>query len=279
MDDEELDFTNQVLKNMERHLLSSSAMDSFFDDTPADTHARTHTDTWNQPEQEHTSQNLELPHSPSYIHLGNKTFPVDRKTTTEEIDEFVDRTSKTHPHGNRESVGKYRERKKALQVSMKDELIRLRIVNQQLLKRLQGLVALEQEAARFKCLLVEIRGRIKGELGSFPFQKPATGNGVIHQNMLQSNLVGSYDVNQCDHQYAGLGNKNAEEAGVLGKGNNNSGFKEFLEFGQANVSTVTVDVIFLSFNHIAALWMFTYVTVDVIFLSYNHWNVGVYLSF
>ncbi|KAI3853667.1 hypothetical protein MKW98_025184 [Papaver atlanticum] len=216
MDDGELDFSNQLLKNMEHHLLSSSAMDSFFDDTPDDTQARTH-----------------------YIHFGTKTLPMEGKATTAETDESVDKTSKKRPHDNRESVRKYRERKKARQVSTEDELIRLRIVNQQLLKRLQGLVALEQEAARFKCLLVEIRGRIKGELGSFPFQKRATGNGVIPQNMLQSNLVAANDVNQHDHQYAGLGNKNAEEAGVFRNRNNNSGFKEFLEFGQANVRLTT----------------------------------------
>ncbi|KAI3852749.1 hypothetical protein MKW92_051153 [Papaver armeniacum] len=237
MDDGELDFSNQILQNMEHQLLSSCAMDSLFDDIPDDTHARTHTNTWNQPEQGMT-QNLKLPHSPSYIHLGSKTFPVDRKTATEETDESADKTSKKRPHGI-ESVRKYRERKKARQASTEDELMRLRIMNQQLLKRLQGLVALEQEAARFKCLLVEIRGRIKGELGSFPFQKPATGNGVIPQNMLQSNLVAANDVNQRDHQYAGLGNKNAEEAGVFRNRNNNSAFKEFLEFGQANVRLTT----------------------------------------
>ncbi|KAI3882095.1 hypothetical protein MKX03_021231 [Papaver bracteatum] len=191
MDDGELDFSNQILKNMEHHLLSS------FND---DTHARTHINTSDQPERD-MLQNLELPHSADYIHFGTKTLPMEGKATTEETDESVDQTSKKRPQANRESVRKYRERKKARRVSMEDELIRLRIVNQQLLKRLQGLVALEQEVARFKCLLVEIRGRIKGELGSFPFHKPATGD-------------------------------NAEE---VPNRDNNSGFKEFLELERANV--------------------------------------------
>ncbi|KAI3987420.1 hypothetical protein MKX01_042424 [Papaver californicum] len=92
-------------------------------------------------------------------------------------------------HGNRESVRKYRERKKVRLASIEDEVRRLRNENQQLLERLQGLVALEQEAER-----------IKGELGSFPYQDLRNDDtGVIPQNMPgPSTSVGAYDVNQCD---------------------------------------------------------------------------------
>ncbi|RZC63394.1 hypothetical protein C5167_025151 [Papaver somniferum] len=181
MDDGELDFSNQVLKNMEHQFLSSCAMDSFFDNMLDDSHTRNRTNTSNQFEQD-MSQNPELPHSPNYSHFLTQKPPVEEKTTTEDTDESVDKKFKKRPHGNRESVHKYRERKKARQASVEDELMRLRTVNQQLLKRLQGLVSLEQEVERFKCVLVEIRGRIKGELGSFPFQKPANGNvGLIPQ--------------------------------------------------------------------------------------------------
>ncbi|KAI3853670.1 hypothetical protein MKW98_025187 [Papaver atlanticum] len=213
MDDGELDFSNQALKNMEHQFFSSCVMDSFFDDMLDDTHTRTCTNTSNQSEQD-TLQIPELPRSPNYIHFLTQNPPVEEKTTAEDTDESVDKKSKKRPHGNRESVRKYRERKKARQASIEDELNRMRIVNQQLLKRMQGLVALEQEIARFKCLLVDIRGRIKGELGSLPYQKPANGN-----------IVGAYDVNQCDHQYPGL--------------NNNSGFTEFIEFWQSNVRFTT----------------------------------------
>ncbi|KAI3880123.1 hypothetical protein MKX03_037559 [Papaver bracteatum] len=226
MDDGESDFSNQVLKNMEHHLLSSSAMDSFLEYMLDDTHASNHTNNSNQHELG-KSQNLELPYSPNYIPFGAKTLiHVEDKTTTEETDESDDKKSEKRPHGNRESVRKYRERKKARQASIEDELNRMRIVNQQLFKRLQGLVALEQEVERFKCLLVDIRGRIKGELGSFPYQNPTNGNGVIPQNMPRpSTSAGVCEVNQCDHQYPGL--------------DNNSGFKESLEFGQANVRLST----------------------------------------
>ncbi|RZC47338.1 hypothetical protein C5167_040295 [Papaver somniferum] len=207
---------------MEHQLLSSCAMESFFDDMLDDTHIRTRTNTSNQSEQD-MSQNPELPHSPNYSHfLMTQKPPAEEKTTTEDTDESVDKKFKKRPHGNRESVRKYRERKKARQASIEDELIRLRIVNQQLLKRLQGLVALEQEVERFKCLLVEIRGRIKGELGSFPFQKPANGIGFIPQKMPRpTTLVGA----QCDNQYPGL--------------DNNLGFQEFIEFGKPNVKLAT----------------------------------------
>ncbi|KAI3853675.1 hypothetical protein MKW98_025192 [Papaver atlanticum] len=222
MDDGKLDFSNQVLKNMEHQLMSSCALDSFFSDMLDDTHASNHA---NQREQG-MSQNLELPHSPNYIPFDTKNLPPEEKTTTEETDESDGKKSKKRPHGNRESVRKYREKKKARQASIEDELNRMRIVNQQLLKRLQVLVALEQELARFKCLLVEIRGRIKGELGSFPYQNPTNGNGVIPQNMPRpSTSAGVCEVNQCDHQYPGL--------------DNNSGFKESLEFGQASVRLST----------------------------------------
>ncbi|KAI3882094.1 hypothetical protein MKX03_021230 [Papaver bracteatum] len=209
---------------MEHQLFSSCGMDSFFDYMLDDTHARTHTNTNSNQSEQDMSQNLDLPHSPNYIHFITQNTLVAEKTTSEDTDDSVDKKFKKRSHaGNRESVRKYRERKKARQASLEDELIQLRIVNQQLLKRVQGLVTLEQEVARFKCLLTEISGTIKGELGSFPYQLPAPGIGIIPQNMpWPPTSVGAYDVHQCDNQYPGL--------------NNNSGFTEFIDFGQSNVT-------------------------------------------
>ncbi|MCL7043582.1 hypothetical protein MKW94_003867 [Papaver nudicaule] len=246
MDDGELDFSNQVLK-MDHQLLT---MDSFLEDFLGDSHASTHTYTPNQTGED-------VPQTENFFHLRTKNLPVEEKTTTEETDGSIRIIflcdifffPKKRAPGNRESVRKYRERKKARQASIEDELIKLRIVNQQLLKRLQGQVALEQEVARFKCLLVDIRGRIKGELGTFPYQKP-TNNGSIPRNMPPSNLAGGYDLNQqCDLQYSGLDNREVDVSGgyqnegfgasdgsyLPGVWNTNPGYHEFLDFGQTNV--------------------------------------------
>ncbi|KAI3853685.1 hypothetical protein MKW98_025202 [Papaver atlanticum] len=244
MDDGELDFSNQVLK-MDHQLLT---MDSFLEDFLGDRHAAgTQTHASNPTEQD-------APGAQSYFQHRTKNYPVEEKTTTEETDGSVEIKSKKRAPGNRESVRKYRERKKARQALIEDELTKLRIVNQQLLKRLQGQVALEQEIARFKCLLVDIRGRIKGELGSLPYQKPTQGmGGGSLRNMPHSTLYGAYDVNQCDLEYPGLDNQDVDVSGgfqIEGFGasdgsylpcvwNNNSGYNEFLDFEQTNVKVIT----------------------------------------
>ena len=59
-----------------------------------------------------------------------------------------------------------------------------------LMKKLQGQAALEAEIARLKCLLVDIRGRIEGEIGSFPYQKTTTTT--------PNPVAGSYVMNPCN---------------------------------------------------------------------------------
>ncbi|KAI3830914.1 hypothetical protein MKW92_046932 [Papaver armeniacum] len=238
MDDGELDFSNQSLK-MDHQLLT---MESFLEDFLGDSHAAgTQTYTSNRSVED-------VPHPQNSFHRLTKNLSVEEKTTTEETDDSAEIKSKKRAPGNRESVRKYRERKKARQALIEDELTKLRIVNQQLLKRLQGQVALEQEVARFKCLLVDIRGRIKGELRSFPYQKPTKSTcGGISRNLPHS---GAYDANQLDLQYPGLDNQDVDGSGGYqneGYGasdprylpcvwnNNNPGYSEFLDFGQTNV--------------------------------------------
>ncbi|MCL7045759.1 hypothetical protein MKW94_004233 [Papaver nudicaule] len=163
---------------MEHQLLSSCAMDSFFDDRlDKTTHASTHANTFNQPEQG-VPQNPELAHSPNYIHLGTRTLPVQEKSTTEDTDESVEKRSKKRNLviKSRRCVSIARERKPGKAALEDDELIKMRIVDQQMLKRLQGLIALEQQVAS---------GRIKGHLGSFPYRNRTNGMGIIPQNMPQ----------------------------------------------------------------------------------------------
>lgn len=150
MDDGEVEFP-----------LSSSSMDSFFDELLRDSHACTHTHTCNPPGPENT-------HTHTCLHVHTKILPAQADDTSESSGS----KSKKTPLGNREAVRKYREKKKAKAASLEDECSRLRGLNQQLVKRLQSQGALESEVSRLKCLLVDLRGRIDGEIGSFPYQKP-----------------------------------------------------------------------------------------------------------
>ncbi|XP_066333498.1 basic leucine zipper 23-like [Miscanthus floridulus] len=74
--------------------------------------------------------------------------------------------SKKRPSGNCTAVRKYREKKKAHTASLEEEVVHLQALNQQLMKKVQSHAALEAEVARLRCLLVDIRGRIEGEIGT-----------------------------------------------------------------------------------------------------------------
>ncbi|KAJ0587598.1 putative transcription factor bZIP family [Helianthus annuus] len=87
----------------------------------------------------------------------------DDKTLTDDTAESSDK-SEERPLGNREAVKEYRVKKKG-RALLEDEVVRLRALNQQLMKRIQSQAGLEAEVARLKCLLVDIRGIIEGEIG------------------------------------------------------------------------------------------------------------------
>ncbi|XP_056859657.1 basic leucine zipper 19-like [Raphanus sativus] len=151
---------------------SNSSIDSFFDGLLMDSQhhqqgACTHTHTCNNPT-EHT-------HTHTCFHVHTNILPddSDEKMSTDDTAESCGKNGEKRPLGNREAVRKYREKKKAKAASLEDECSRLRAVNQQLVKRLGNQGALEAEVSRLKCLLVDLRGRIDGEIGSFPYQKPS----------------------------------------------------------------------------------------------------------
>ncbi|KAL6327558.1 hypothetical protein AAG906_021848 [Vitis piasezkii] len=54
---------------------------------------------------------------------------------------------------------------------LEEEVKKLRLLNQQLVKKLQGQAVLEAEVLRLRSLLLDLRGKIDNELGVFPFQK------------------------------------------------------------------------------------------------------------
>ncbi|KAL5561201.1 hypothetical protein UlMin_030948 [Ulmus minor] len=192
MDDGEVDFsTHEVFSSPNMgELPSSCSMDSFFDELLKDSHACTHTHTCNPP-------GPDFSHTHTCFHVHTKIVPApdEDKAGTDDTAESGEKKSKKRPLGNREAVRKYREKKKARAASLEDEVVRLRTVNQQLLKRLQGQAALEAEVARLKCLLVDIRGRIEGEIGSFPYQKS------VNPNFPNPSMSGAaYVVNPCNVQ-------------------------------------------------------------------------------
>ncbi|XP_010265995.1 PREDICTED: basic leucine zipper 19-like isoform X2 [Nelumbo nucifera] len=256
MDDGELDFSNQEMfssPNMGDQPPSSCSMDSFFDELLNDTHACTHTHTCNPPGPDFTHT-----HTCFHVHTKILSAPSEDKIATDDTAESVEKKAKKRPLGNREAVRKYREKKKARAASLEDEVVKLRALNQQLLKRLQGQAALEAEIARLKCLLVDIRGRIEGEIGSFPYQKlPKSSDGV--QNLVHASLPGAYVMNPCDLRcddqvyclHPGVEGKVGESAVLNDQGlsacemdnlqcmgNSNLGLKELPGCGQGNTGTV-----------------------------------------
>ncbi|XP_066309290.1 basic leucine zipper 23-like [Miscanthus floridulus] len=158
---------------------NSCSMDSYFDEILKDTehHACTHTHTCNPPVHD-------LSHTHTCVHVHTKIVaasPGDGVETAESPSENNNTTgnsnaaSKKRPSGNRATVRKYREKKKAHTASLEEEVVHLWALNQQLMKKLQSHAALEAEVAKLRCLLVDIRGRIEGEIGAFPYQRPAGG--------------------------------------------------------------------------------------------------------
>ncbi|XP_058098936.1 basic leucine zipper 23-like [Magnolia sinica] len=266
MDDGELDFSNQDVfasQNIggvgDEQFPSSCSMDSLFDEYLKDTHACTHTHTCNPP-----GPDLSHTHTCFHVHTKILSASADDKTATDDTAESAEKTSKKRPLGNREAVRKYREKKKARAASLEDEVIRLRALNQQLMRRLQGQAALEAEIARLKCLLVDIRGRIEGEIGSFPYQKSRKGGEGVPNPGPHQNMSGGYVLNSCDLRcdddqiyclHPGVEGKDSEVGGgglgepgfsacdignVQCMGSPNLGWKEFLGCGNGNMGPTSI---------------------------------------
>ncbi|CAL0334190.1 unnamed protein product [Lupinus luteus] len=192
MEDGEIDFSNQEVFSSPNvaDIPSNGSMDSFFNELLKDNaHGCTHTHTCNPP-----GPDFSHTHTCYHVHTKIVPAPGEDQVATDDTAESAEMKSKKRPVGNREAVRKYREKKKARTASLEDEVVKLRALNQHLMKKLQGQAALEAEVARLKCLLVDIRGRVEGEIGSFPYQKPANSIPPI------PNVPGSYVMNPCNMQ-------------------------------------------------------------------------------
>lgn len=199
MGDGELEFSHEELFpsiNM-GELPTNCSMDSLFgrfDEILKDTHACTHEHICNPmgPDASHT-------HTCLHVHTKILPAPSDQdKASADDTTESRENKPKKRSPGNREAVRKYREKKKARAASLEDEVARLNSLNQQLMKRLQGQVALEAENARLKCLLVDIRGRIEGEIGSFPYRKSVRSAGNSLQNIAHKSSHRAYAMDTCN---------------------------------------------------------------------------------
>ncbi|MCD7466549.1 hypothetical protein HAX54_003360 [Datura stramonium] len=238
MDVGELEFSSQEMLSSSDfgEIPECSSMKKLFNEILTDVHACIHTHTCNPPGPDNS-------HTHTCYHVHTKVVPPpcedDKILSDDATAESVGaKIGKKRPSGNKEAVRKYREKNKARVASLEDEVIRLRAINQQLLKRLQGQAVLEAEIYRLKFLFVDIRGRIEGEIGSFPYKKPMESVDV-YQNLVNPDLRGAYVMNpcnlQCDDQVHCL-QPGSEE--LNGQGLNSCGFDTLQCLGSQGLKEV-----------------------------------------
>ncbi|KAJ0837569.1 putative transcription factor bZIP family [Helianthus annuus] len=87
------------------------------------------------------------------------------------------------PSGNQVAVRKYREKKKAQNAYLEQEVKKLRLVNRALIRKLQLQAALGAETVRLRRLLMDLKSRIGNELQvSQVYKKSCNGNGCIRSD-------------------------------------------------------------------------------------------------
>lgn len=199
MEGGELEFSSQEVVSSSNfgEIPECSSMNKRFNEILTDMNACIHTHTCNPPGPDNS-------HTHTCYHVHTKVVPPpceDDKILSDDTtaESAATNIGKKCPLDNKLAVRKYHEKKKARFASLEDEIVRLRAINQQLLKRLQGQAVLEAEISRLKCLLVDFRGRIEGEIGSFPYQQPMEGVDA-YRNLVNPNLRGAYVINPCNLQ-------------------------------------------------------------------------------
>ncbi|KAL6642215.1 hypothetical protein ACP70R_020396 [Stipagrostis hirtigluma subsp. patula] len=171
MDDGEVDLSSQII-------FSNPETPASLDDCLRSvTTTCTHTHTCNPPGPSETV------HTHTCYHTHTQVFSTDDDGCGS--DNAKPKKARK-PLGNREAVRKYREKKKAHNAYLEEEVKKLRALNQELVSKLQGQSALEAEVARLRTLLVDVRAKIDGALGSYPFQAQCgVGNGLSCDGMAQ----------------------------------------------------------------------------------------------
>uniref|UniRef100_A0A5B7BPF5 BZIP domain-containing protein n=1 Tax=Davidia involucrata TaxID=16924 RepID=A0A5B7BPF5_DAVIN len=165
MDNGEVELSDHVLlanPNSSSNIQASTSIDSLLDEFLKNTKTCTHTHTCNPP-------GPDAAHTHTCYHTHTQVFPSEEDDEPHDRERSVSKPRRTS--GNREAVRKYREKKKAHTAYLEEEVKKLQVLNQQLIKKLQGQAILEAEVLRLRGLLLDLRGKIDNELGIFPFQK------------------------------------------------------------------------------------------------------------
>lgn len=203
MDDGEIDFSDHPVFSD----CNDPSMENFLDELLKNTHSCTHTHTCNPPGPDNT-------HTHTCFHTHTQLFaPLDGKVTSDQtpnltseqvlsLDSPCEPSSKKQTLGNREAVRKYREKKKAQTAYLEEQVLELRSINQQLVRKLQGQAALESEVVRLRSLLAEFRGRIDGEIGPCPpaqkLHLDPTRQDIHKKDGALQPLPGGYYLNSCN---------------------------------------------------------------------------------
>ncbi|KAK4382954.1 Basic leucine zipper 23 [Sesamum angolense] len=165
MDDGEVELSDCLFlpnSDSSSNIQASLSADSFLDDLLRNAQTCTHTHTCNPP-------GPDTAHTHTCYHTHTHVIPSEEDD--DPCDEKSPVSKRQRPLGNREAVRKYREKKKAHAAYLEEEVKKLRLLNQQLMKKLQRQAILEAEIVRLRALLLDLRGKINNELGDFPFQK------------------------------------------------------------------------------------------------------------
>ncbi|PKI62974.1 hypothetical protein CRG98_016613 [Punica granatum] len=174
MDDGEVKLSDHILlpqPDSSTNFPNSASVDSFLEELLKNTRTCTHTHTC-------------IPPGPDSSGHTHTCYHAHTRVLTSEEDESQRKPSSDkskRPLGNREAVRKYREKKKAHTAYLEEEVKKLRALNQQLVRKLQGQAILEAEVVRLRGLLLDLRGKIDNELGVFPFQKPCTSTNTLKE--------------------------------------------------------------------------------------------------
>ncbi|KAG9454751.1 hypothetical protein H6P81_007655 [Aristolochia fimbriata] len=159
----------------EQFVMSSSSFleqiptGNLLDELMKTTRTCTHTHTCNPP-------GPSAAHTHTCYHTHTQVIPNAEEKGSNSKKHSISKSRK--PLGNREAVRKYREKKKAHTAYLEEEVKKLHLLNQQLLRKLQGQALLEAEIMRLRTLLLDLRGKIDSELGVFPFQKQCSSLGL-----------------------------------------------------------------------------------------------------